>query len=329
MTLRIGLLLGDATGIGPEIAAKLIAEGGWPDEVQVVVIGDAAVLKRGASAAGVQFDLPVVERLDGTAGPAVLLEGPAVDLEQAPVGQVSREAGRAAMATFELAAALIKDGTLDALTYAPLNKQALHDAGMTFEDDLRFFVHLLKFEGNVGEINATDQLATTRVTSHVPLKEVAGLITEDSVLQAIRLAHETLRAAGNPHPRIGVAGLNPHAGDGGIFGREEIEVIGPAVERSKREQIAAAGPYPSDTVFIRARDGAFDGVVTMYHDQGQIAMKLMGFERGVTILGGLPVPVTTAAHGTAHDIAGKGIARPDALRQALQTAYTMAQGAQA
>jgi 4-hydroxythreonine-4-phosphate dehydrogenase len=147
------------------------------------------------------------------------------------------------------------------------------------------------------------------------------------VLQATRLADRTLRAAGNAHPRIAVAGLNPHAGDGGVFGREEIEVIAPAVERARAEQIAAAGPYPADTVFVRARGGEFDAVVTMYHDQGQIAMKLMGFERGITILAGLPVPITTPAHGSAFDIAGKGAARVDALREAYATACRMAQGA--
>ena len=151
-----------------------------------------------------------------------------------------------------------------------------------------------------------ENLATTRVTSHVSLREVADLITEDAVIDAIRLADRTLRASGNPHPKIGVAGLNPHAGDGGIFGREEIDVIAPAVERAKTQQIAVSGPYPSDTVFLRARDGAFDAVVTMYHDQGQIAMKLMGFEQGITIQAGLPIPITTPAHGTAFDIAGKG-----------------------
>lgn len=198
--------------------------------------------------------------------------------------------------------------------------------GLEFEDELRFFVDLLGFEGHVGEVNSTGELATTRVTSHVPLREVADLITETGVVDAIRLAHRTLRASGNPRPRIGVAGLNPHAGDGGIFGREEIDVIAPAVARAKAEQIAVAGPFPSDTVFIRARDGEFDAVVTMYHDQGQIAMKLMGFERGITIHAGLPFPITTPAHGTAFDIAGKSIARVDALRHAYLTACQMAVG---
>jgi 4-hydroxythreonine-4-phosphate dehydrogenase len=200
----------------------------------------------------------------------------------------------------------------------------MHLGGLALEDELRFFVEVLGFKGPVGEVNATDRLATTRVTSHVPLRAVADLITEDAVLQEIRLARDPLRAAGQPRPRNGVAGLNPHAGDGGIFGREEIDVIAPAVARAEAEQIAASGPYPSDTVFLRARDGAFDAVVTMYHDQGQIAMKLMGFERGITIHAGLPFPITTPAHGTAFDIAGRGVARVDGLRQAYRTACQMA-----
>ncbi len=226
--------------------------------------------------------------------------------------------------TFRSALGLAKDGALDAICFAPCNKQAMHQGGLALEDELRFFVEVLEFKGHVGEVNATDQLATTRVTSHVPLRAVAELITEDAVLRAIRLARDTLRAAGNPRPRIGVAGLNPHAGDGGIFGREEIDVIEPAVRRAQAEQIAVSGPWPSDTVFLRARDGAFDAVVTMYHDQGQIAMKLMGFERGITIHAGLPFPITTPAHGTAFDIAGQGTARVDGLRQAYRTACRMA-----
>jgi 4-hydroxythreonine-4-phosphate dehydrogenase len=262
-------------------------------------------------------------------GGAALTRGPSIDPAAAPVGQVSAQAGAYVLDAFRQALALAQGDALDAICFAPCNKQAMHEGGLAFEDELRFFVHELAFEGYVGEINATGELATTRVTSHVPLRAVAELISEDAVLEATRLAHDTLRAAGNPHPRIAVAGLNPHAGDGGIFGREEIEVIGPAVARARAEQIAATGPYPADTVFVRARDGAFDAVVTMYHDQGQIAMKLMGFERGITILAGLPVPMTTPAHGSAFDIAGQGVARVDALRQAYRTACRMAHGRRA
>lgn len=325
MVARIGLLPGDACGIGPEIVARLLGEEPLADDVAVVVIAEPRVLARGAAAAGIALELPTIEHpQDARPGGAVLLLGPPLDPGEAPVGQVSRAAGRQVLDAFRQALALARDGDLDAICFAPCNKQAMHEAGMEFEDELRFFVHVLDFKGHVGEVNATDRLATTRVTSHVPLRAVADLITEDGVLQAIRLAHATLRAAGRARPRLAVCGLNPHAGDGGLFGREEIDVIAPAIARAGAEQIAASGPYPSDTVFVRARDGEFDGVVTMYHDQGQIAMKLLGFERGITIHAGLPMPVTTPAHGTAFDIAGRGIARVDALRQAFRTASRMA-----
>jgi 4-hydroxythreonine-4-phosphate dehydrogenase len=324
MSVRVGLLLGDASGIGPELTAKLLAGGDLAPDLTTVVIGDPRVLERGAAAASVDLDLPLVPSLRSDEGTAVLLQGPPIDPEAAPVGEATAAAGLAVLDTFRRALDFARDGDLDAICFAPCNKQAMHMGGLAFEDELRFFVDHLKVAGPVGEINATDRLATTRVTSHVPLRAVADLITGDGVLAATRLADATLRQAGNAHPRIAVCGLNPHAGDGGIFGREEIDVIAPAIERARREQIAASGPYPSDTVFIRARDGEFDAVVTMYHDQGQIAMKLMGFERGITILAGLPIPITTPAHGTAFDIAGRGIARLDAMRNAYLTACQMA-----
>ena len=327
---RVGLLLGDPCGIGPQLVAKLLAGGEFDTGVATIVIGEPRVLARGAEFAGTPLRLPKVPGPDAVAeGTAALLQGPSIDPADVPVGQVSAQAGAYVLDTFRQALGLAQAGALDAICFAPCNKQAMHEGGLEFEDELRFFVHELGYDGYVGEINATGELATTRVTSHVPLRAVADLITEDAVLKATRLAHDTLRAAGKARPRIEIAGLNPHAGDGGIFGREEIEVIAPAVERAQAEQIAAAGPYPADTVFVRAKDGAFDAVVTMYHDQGQIAMKLMGFERGITILAGLPVPITTPAHGSAFDIAGKGIARVDALREAYLTACRMAHGRRA
>jgi 4-hydroxythreonine-4-phosphate dehydrogenase len=322
---RVGLLLGDACGIGPEIVAKLLASDLLDPEVATVVIGEPLILARAQAVVGSTVEVPEIARPDQLDGPGpALVAGPPIDPEDAPIGQVSEVAGRAVLDTFRMALGLGQAGELDALCFAPCNKQSMHQGDLDLEDELRFFVQVLDFNGHVGEVNATDALATTRVTSHVPLRAVADLITADGVLKAIRLARDTLQAAGRPHPRIGVAGLNPHAGDGGIFGREEIDVIQPAVERAKAEQIAASGPYPSDTVFLRARDGAFDAVVTMYHDQGQIAMKLLGFERGITIHAGLPIPITTPAHGTAFDIAGQGIARVDGLAQAYRTACKMA-----
>jgi 4-hydroxythreonine-4-phosphate dehydrogenase len=160
----------------------------------------------------------------------------------------------------------------------------------------------------------------------VPLSQVAGLITHDRVLRGLILTDRSMRTAGFANPRIAVAGLNPHAGDGGNFGREEIDVIAPAVEEAKRTGITVEGPFPSDTVFLRARSGTFDAVLTMYHDQGQIAMKLIGFDQGVTLLGGFPFPIVTPAHGTAYDIAGRGLARVGAAREAVLLGASMASG---
>jgi 4-hydroxythreonine-4-phosphate dehydrogenase len=327
MALRTALLLGDAAGIGPEIVAKLLAGGDLDPAFETVVIGEPRVLERGAEHAGVALDIPILPALDDSpaAGRTVMLRGPSIDPAEVPVGRVSEIAGREVLDTFRMTLGLVQDGAIDAMCFASCNKQAMHLGGMEVEDEHRFFVDVLSYKGYVGEVNAIEGLATTRVTSHVPLRAVADLITGDGIVHAARLAHATLRATGNAHPRIAVCGLNPHAGDGGIFGREEIDLIAPAIERARAEQIAASGPYPADTVFVRAKAGEFDAVVTMYHDQGQIAMKLLGFERGITISGGLPVPIATPAHGTAFDIAGKGVARVDALRNAYRTACRMAE----
>ena len=191
---------------------------------------------------------------------------------------------------------------------------------MTQEDELRWFADVLEYRGPCGEFNVLEQLWTSRVTAHVALSEVPGLLTSERVAVAVGMLYDALKRAGNPNPRIGVCGLNPHNGDNGSYGREEIDIIAPGVALAISRGHAASGPYPADTIFVRAKNGAFDGIVTMYHDQGQIAMKLMGFERGVTVQGGLPVPITTPAHGTAYEIAGRGVANV----QAMQNAFTIA-----
>jgi 4-hydroxythreonine-4-phosphate dehydrogenase len=196
-------------------------------------------------------------------------------------------------------------------------------AGNRFEDELRYAADHLGWEGPVGEFNVLGRLWNARVTSHVPMSQVASLLTRERILEAIALTDASMRRAGFERPRIAVAALNPHAGDGGAFGREEIEVIAPAIEAARAQGIETSGPFPADTVYLRARDGAFDSVLTMYHDQGQIAIKLLGFSRGVTLLGGLPMPVTTPAQGTAYDIAGKGVASPEALRHAFALAQAL------
>jgi 4-hydroxythreonine-4-phosphate dehydrogenase len=199
-----------------------------------------------------------------------------------------------------------------------------------YDDEIGYTAGILGVAGPASEFNILDGLWNARVTSHVPLSAVAGMITEERVLRGLRLTDASLRDAGIAAPRIAVAGLNPHAGDGGNFGHEDDDIIRPAVETARGEGIGAEGPFPADTVFVRATRGAFDAVLTMYHDQGQIAMKLMGFERGVTLHGGLPVPVATSASGSAFDIAGKGVATIEGLQHAFDICARMAaQGAAA
>jgi 4-hydroxythreonine-4-phosphate dehydrogenase len=193
-----------------------------------------------------------------------------------------------------------------------------------YDDEIAFSAEVVGLKTAASEFNVLGRLWNARVTSHIPLRDVASRISSERIHRALALTDGCMRKAGFARPRIAVAGLNPHAGDGGNFGREEIDVIAPAVTVGQRDGIAAEGPFPADTVFLRAKAGAFDAVLTMYHDQGQIAMKLMGFDRGVTLLGGFPFPICTPAHGTAYDIAGQGIASVGASHAALLLAAGMA-----
>lgn len=239
-------------------------------------------------------------------------------------GKVNPAAGRWVVEALKRMARAAREGEVDGIVFAPLNKQAMKLGGLRDNDEQHLFAELLEAKGYTVEFNVIDRLWTSRVTSHIPLKDVAGSLSVQGVLDAVRIIDEALRRGGVARPRVAVAGLNPHAGEGGTMGREEIEIIAPAVERARRDGVEASGPFPADTVFVAARRGDFDAVVTMYHDQGQIAMKLMGFDRGVTVLGGLPVPITTCAHGTAYDIVGKRCANPAPLANAIDLAARMA-----
>jgi 4-hydroxythreonine-4-phosphate dehydrogenase len=242
-----------------------------------------------------------------------------------PRAQATADNGRYMLQGLEVGAKLAQSGAADALCFAPLNKGALRAGGMHQEDELRWFAELLQFSGICGELNVLENLWTARVTSHVALKEVSELLAPHKVADAIGMIHGALQASGKASPRIAVCGLNPHNGDNGNYGDEEGRIIEPGVRLAASRGFAADGPFPADTAFVRAirAEGGYDGVVTMYHDQGQIAMKLMGFERGVTVHGGLPIPITTPAHGTAYDIAGLGRANPGAMFNAFELACRM------
>ncbi|HSE78620.1 MAG TPA: 4-hydroxythreonine-4-phosphate dehydrogenase PdxA [Alphaproteobacteria bacterium] len=326
-SVRIALAIGDAAGISPELTAKLLAQPDTIPMANIVVVGDARVLADGARVAGVSLpsfvELKPGERLRFQPGRASLLDLGHLDPAAVKPGTATAAGGGFAMRNFRTALELVRAGEVDAVCFTPFNKAALKLAGNPYDDELHFAADVLGHHGPSSEFNVLDKLWNARVTSHVPLNKVSELLTIDSIVGALALTDECLRATGLPRPRIAVAALNPHAGDGGNFGREEIDVIAPAVAVARSRRIAADGPFPADTVFLRAKNGAYDAVMTMYHDQGQIAMKLMGFERGVTVLGGLPAPITTPAHGTAYDIAGKGVADVEATRQAFRLACKM------
>ncbi len=328
-TKRIGLTLGDPSGIGPELVAKVLDGCAFPADVEIIVIGDGKILTNGGAAAGVTCALPGVTGPDDAsieAGRPVLLQFPAVGADPIPVGEVSEAAGRSAFETLQYTIGLARSGRIDGFVYAPLNKQALHLAGCPYSSELEFFKSAFDCPAGENELNVLDGIWTTRVTSHIPLADVAAAITRERVLATIRYIDDVLKKAGRAMPRLAVTALNPHAGENGLFGREEIDVILPAIEDARRLGVTADGPFPADTVFLRVRDGSYDGVVSMYHDQGQIAMKLIGFERGVTVAAGMPVPIATPAHGTAHDIAGRGIANTGAITEAIRVACAMVEG---
>lgn len=322
----LGVMLGEATGIGPELVAKLVAEKRLKKYCRPVLIGDARVLSMGQKIAGVEFPFSIVKQIQQVEwdGPIAIIDLENHDPSNLVLGKIDVNSGRITGENLVTCLQLLQNKDIDGLVFAPLNKEAMKRGGHKFEDEHRMFAHYLNWDKPFGELNVLNKLWTSRVTSHIPISSVAERLTVDSVLRAIRLIDQSLKRAGYEKPNIAVAALNPHAGEGGLCGREELDSIGPAIAAACEEGIAACGPYPSDTIFINAFKGNYDAVVTMFHDQGQIAMKLMGFQFGVTVAGGLPYAITTPAHGTAFDIAGKGVANPDASEQAVMLAARLA-----
>jgi 4-hydroxythreonine-4-phosphate dehydrogenase len=325
---RVAVLLGDPSGIGPEMAVRLLARERNLQQADVLLIADEQALASGQAIAEVRL---APNRIDNLAalrfepGACTWLAYDGLQGAAPVLGESNEASGRASMRALALATEAVLAGQVDAIVFAPLNKHSLRLGGLTHEDELRYLQERFDVPGFVCEFNLTGSLWTSRVTSHIPLKDVARHITGEGVADAVRLIDQALRQAGVARPRIAVSGLNPHAGDGGSIGMEEIEIIAPAVQALKRSGIDARGPFSPDTVFIGARRGDVDAVVSMYHDQGQIAMKLMGFEQGVTLHGGLPVPVATSASGSAFDIAGRGIAGIEGLQAAFDLCVRMAQ----
>jgi 4-hydroxythreonine-4-phosphate dehydrogenase len=316
----IALAMGDPAGISPELAAKLLSQDDIRAAARIVIFGDRRILDGGAKVAGVALDIDTVAsegELPAEAARPILVDLKNLDPADVTPATPTLPGGRFATENFRRALQYAAAGRAQGVVFTPFNKKAMRLAYPGYDDEIRFIADVLKLDCPAREFNVLDELWNARVTSHIPLSEVSAAINKDLILRNLALADTCMRAAGFARPRIAVAALNPHGGDGGNFGREEIDVIAPAVQEAIQRGYAAAGPFPADTVFVRAKRGECDAVLTMYHDQGQIAMKLMGFDRGVTYVGGFPFPICTPAHGTAYDIGGRGIANIGASRQAM------------
>jgi 4-hydroxythreonine-4-phosphate dehydrogenase len=333
MKPTVALFTGDPSGIGPEIVAKVLADPEVHAAAHLLIVGSRPVLEEGMRVAGVHTEV-----VDAAAVPVGGDKPQLVQWERAAesgfeLSAVNPQSGRFMLDGLATALRLCQDGRADSICVAPLNKAALRAGGMKHPDEMHYFCEVLDYNGPCVEFNVNDKLWTSRVTSHVPHKDVSGMLNAERIAKNIALLSQGLKSAGFAQPRIAVCGLNPHNGDGGAFGRDEIEVIEPGVKLAASRGFHADGPFPADTTFVRAvnkaNGGGYDGVLTMYHDQGQIAMKLLSFGHGITVHYGLPMPITTPAHGTAYDIVGRGTATPGAMKNALLTAARMGASARA
>lgn len=324
MTLKIpplAITMGDACGIGPEIIAKTLATG----NENLVVFGSFVVMSNIVQKLGINAKVQRVDEPGDARFSPRFIE--VVETTQIttppPVGVVSAVSGQAAFDSIVAAIAAAKAGKVSGIVTAPINKEALRSAGLPYPGHTEI---LADYAGakHVAMMLANDEIRTVLVTVHTSLRKAIEQADFNAQMSAIRLAHSGGKALGFPAPRIAVAGLNPHAGEGGLFGDEEIRIIKPAINAACAEGIDASGPWPGDTVYMQARKGHFDVVVAQYHDQGLIPVKYMGLEKGVNITLGLPFVRTSPDHGTAFDIAGKGLADPASLRTALDYAWRLA-----
>jgi 4-hydroxythreonine-4-phosphate dehydrogenase len=334
--LPLAITQGDVCGIGPEIIAKFFRSA---DAAGCFVVGDMGVMRRAAAWTGgmlalARIDTPAdAKRLPPNCLAVLQAEGLAPDLLQAPIGRVDRRAGAAAARCIEQAVALAQRHEVSAIVTAPLHKEALAAAQVAFPGHTEMLQALARVPGQappaVRMMLANDELRCVLVTIHMSLRLAIEALSFDAVLDTLRIAHQAAAAWGQTRPRIAVAGLNPHAGEGGLFGDEEITTIAPAVEAARAEGIDAQGPFAPDTVFMRARHtathhGEFDIVVAMTHDHGLIPVKYLGVEHGVNVTLGLPFVRTSPDHGTAFDIAGTGRADPSSLAAAVRMARRLA-----
>lgn len=326
---RILLILGDPSGIGPEISAK--TAGDLPEEAgacQIVITGDYRTFEVAQQITGMKLDLPIVDSFDKVQGRGDRLlfwAAPHESSALVPAGETSFAAGRETLRMLRRGIELAKQKRISGLVYAPLSKEALHLVDSRHASELELFAEEFDRRDVSGELSIVDGLWVARVTSHIPIRNVADAITVAAVERTITTLGNTLVRSGLV-PRIAVAALNPHGGEHGLFGDEESTVITPGIEAARRAHPAwmVGGPFPADTLFPRLKREGYNGAVGMYHDQIQIATKLIGLTRGVTFQPDMPVPIATPAHGTAFDLVGTGKADHHALKNALALVAAMA-----
>lgn len=318
----IAILLGDRHGIGPEVAVRAVADlvdRGLP--YRLVLVGARETLEAGIAATGRRLEpKPLGEEwtnLREAQRGLFWLQTQSVADEGVALGVVSAAAGSEVLNHLRDLSSSVNDGLVDGVVFAPFNKASLRASGLAGGDTIDFLAGEWGAVDTLREMSVARGLWTTRVTSHVPLSRVAELITHDAVLKTVEVTHDWLKRFGMADPRIALSALNPHAGDGGAIGREEIDILTPVVVETASRSMTVSGPFPADTIFLAAAKGDYDAVVAMYHDQSQLALKLLDFGAGASLLVGLPVPVTTPMHGTAFPIVGKGIADARAMVEAI------------
>jgi len=304
---HIAILLGDPSGIGPELVSKLLSQNEL-DQANIIVIGEKNILENGNKITGNSHNLNFVEKFEEInfeKGNKFFLDISKDKNINYKLSECSAESGETVLNALNYALDLTKSNKIHAINFAPYNKTSMKLAGSKYEDELHLMADKLEVKDYFCEFNVVDNFWTARVTSHIPLKEVPNLIKKENILKPIKLINKTMKLNGIKNPRIAVQALNPHA----EFGTEEKDEIIPAIEEAKKNGMNADGPLPCDTSFITAfKNKNHDCIVGMYHDALQSGLKAFGFDRGVTVQGGLPIPITTPAHGTAFDIVGKNIA---------------------
>ena len=321
---NIAVLLGDPAGIGPELISKLLSEE-ITNKANIVVIGEKQILENGNNVTGNSHQLEVVEsfdQIDFNKSNRFLLDISKGKNHNYKIAEPSKESGESVLEALNLALNLAKEKKIDAINFAPMNKTSLKLGGNTHSDELQLMAEKLDVKSFCCEFNVIDNFWTARVTSHIPIKEVAQHITKENILKPIRLINEVMELNGVKNPRIAVQALNPHA----EFGTEEKDEIIPAIEEAKKLGFNTDGPLPCDTSFVVAyKNKNHDCMVGMYHDALQSGLKAFGFDRGVTVQGGLTVPVTTTAHGSAFAIAGKNEANLAPILNSFKIALSMAE----